>query len=178
VRGLDYYTRTVFEFVSSDLGAQSTVCAGGRYDGLVAQLGGPPTPGVGFGLGLERFLMLLSERGEEANEPSGIAVIALGAAARLRAVRLVAALRRVAHVPVTIDYNDSKIAAQFKRAERGSARAAVIIGDDELASEKLLVRDLVTRVQDTLAMRADDGLNADRIIEWYRALPAANGAAA
>ncbi len=85
VRGLDYYTRTVFEFVSSALGAQSTVCGGGRYDGLVQELGGPPTPGVGFGLGIERFLMVV-EKLEAGREPErrGVQAIALGEAARAR----------------------------------------------------------------------------------------------
>jgi histidyl-tRNA synthetase len=180
VRGLDYYTRTVFEFVSRDLGAQSTVCAGGRYDGLVAALGGPPTPGVGFALGIERFLMIVERRGfAAAPPPAGIAVIALGAAARERAVSLVAALRRSnADVPVTIDYNEAKIATQFKKAERANARVALILGDDELASETVVVRDLVTRVQDTLEARGDDGAIADRVLTWYRALGPANGAAA
>ncbi|MBD5635321.1 MAG: histidine--tRNA ligase, partial [Candidatus Eremiobacteraeota bacterium] len=116
VRGLDYYTRTVFEFISDDLGAQSTVCAGGRYDGLVEQLGGPPTPGVGFAMGLERLLLILAKRAPAASRPrAGVAVVALGDAARERVVPLVAALRRASgDVPVTIDYGDAKIAAQFK----------------------------------------------------------------
>ena len=180
VRGLDYYTRTVFEFQSSDLGAQATVCAGGRYDGLIAALGGPPTPGVGFALGIERFLMIVERRGSAAALPqAGIAVITLGAAARERVVPLVAALRRSSDgVPVTIDYNDAKIAAQFKRAERANARVALILGDDELASQTIVVRDLVTRVQDTLEARGDDAAIAERVLAWYRALGPANGAAA
>jgi histidyl-tRNA synthetase len=180
VRGLDYYTRTVFEFVSSDLGAQATVCAGGRYDGLVAALGGPPTPGVGFALGIERFLMILAKRGATAApQPAGVAVVALGAAARARAVPLVAALRRSSEdVPVTIDYNDAKIAAQFKKAERAGARVALILGDDELANQTVVVRDLLTRVQDTLEARGDDAATAERVLAWYRALGPADGAAA
>jgi histidyl-tRNA synthetase len=175
VRGLDYYTRTVFEFISEDLGSQSTVCAGGRYDGLVASLGGPPTPGVGFALGIERFLMILAKRdASEGHVRSGIAAIALGAPARSRAVPLVAALRHAAgDLAVTIDYNDAKIGAQVKRADRAGARVAVIIGDDELASEKVVVRDLETRVQDTIDARGDDAALAARILSWYRAGAAA-----
>jgi histidyl-tRNA synthetase len=175
VRGLDYYTRTVFEFVSDDLGAQSTVCAGGRYDGLVASLGGPPTPGVGFALGLERFSMLLAKR-EAGSEPAraGIAVMALGEAARLRVVPLVAALRHESdELAVTIDYGDAKIGAQFKKADRVWARAAVIVGDDEVASGTLVVRDLATRVQDTLTAGADEAATAAHVLRWYRALPPA-----
>ncbi len=175
VRGLDYYTRTVFEFISDDLGAQSTVCAGGRYDGLVASLGGPPTPGVGFALGLERFLMVLAKR--EAGTlaaRAGIAVVALGEAARLRVVPLVAALRRASgELAVTIDYGDGKIAAHFKKADRANARAAVIVGDDELSGGRLVVRDLATRVQDTVAAEADEAATAAHVLHWYRSLPPA-----
>jgi histidyl-tRNA synthetase len=174
VRGLDYYTRTVFEFISSDLGAQSTVCAGGRYDGLVASLGGPPTPGVGFALGLERFLMLLAKREADPAGRSGIAVVALGEAARTRVVPLVAALRRSSgELAVTIDYGDAKIAAQFKKADRAGARAAVIVGDDEVAGGTVIVRDLATRVQDTLSAGPADAETAAHVLRWYASLPAA-----
>jgi histidyl-tRNA synthetase len=180
VRGLDYYTRTVFEFVSSDLGAQATVCAGGRYDGLVAQLGGPPTPGVGFAMGMERFSMILAKREtDRAPERSGIAVVALGERARTRVVPLVAALRHASgDVPVTIDYSDGKIAAHFKKADRAGARAALIVGDDEVAARSVVVRDLATRVQETLAAEQADPLTAAGVLAWYRALPPAPEAAA
>jgi histidyl-tRNA synthetase len=180
VRGLDYYTRTVFEFISEDLGAQSTVCAGGRYDGLVERLGGPPTPGVGFALGLERFSMILARRSSGVPpEREGVAVIALGDAARTRVVPLLAALRRRSEaVPVTIDYGDAKIAAQFKKADRANARAAVIVGDDEVAGRRVVVRDLATRLQATLAADAGDAATADAVLDWYRALPPVPNAAA
>jgi histidyl-tRNA synthetase len=180
VRGIDYYTRTVFEFISRDLGAQSTVCAGGRYDDLVASLGGPPTPGVGFAMGMERFLMILEKRGAHgAPARSGVAVIALGDSARARAVPLVAALRRASEdLPVTIDYADAKLPAQFKKADRANARVAVILGDDELANGTAVVRDLATRVQDTLDARDGDAALAAAILRWYRALPSVDGAAA
>jgi histidyl-tRNA synthetase len=180
VRGLDYYTRTVFEFVSSDLGAQATVCAGGRYDGLVAELGGPSTPGVGFALGIERFLMILAKR--ESGAPpvrAGLALVTLGDAARAYAIPLLAALRRTsAELPVTIDYGEAKIAAQFKKADRAGARAAVIVGDDELANSSVKVRDLVTRVQDTLGPHTGASEAAEAVLRWYHALPAASDAAA
>jgi histidyl-tRNA synthetase len=172
VRGLDYYTRTVFEFISDDLGAQSTVCAGGRYDNLVHSLGGPATPAVGFAMGLERLLMILAKRaGNVAAERSGIFVIALGEVARTRAVPLVAALRRESGgLPVGIDYNDAKIAAQFKKADRAGARAAVIVGEDEVRDGTVVVRDLVTRHQDSLHAAADDAATAAGVLRWYRAL--------
>ncbi len=180
VRGLDYYTRTVFEFVSEDLGAQATVCAGGRYDGLVASLGGPPTPGVGFALGLERFLMILEKREEpSAAERHGIAVVALGQAALTRAVPLVAALRRASEgLAITIDYGDAKIATQFKKADRAKARAAVILGDDEVRDGTLVVRDLVSRGQEIVAAPAGDASAAAEVLRWYRALARHSGAAA
>jgi histidyl-tRNA synthetase len=174
VRGFDYYTRTVFEFVSEALGAQNTLCGGGRYDDLVRSLGGPPTPAVGFGLGIERFLMVVDAIGAKTRqELEGLAVIALGAAARERAVPLVAALRRLSgEVPVTIDYQDAKIAAQFKRAERAGARAALILGDDELARGEVVVRDLSARTQDTILTKDGDASTAASVLHWYRALPA------
>jgi histidyl-tRNA synthetase len=173
VRGLDYYTRTVFEFVSSDLGAQATVCAGGRYDGLVAALGGPPTPGVGFGMGLERLLMVLEKAGVSlAPEREGIAVIALGDAARGASVPLIAALRRALDLPVTSDYGGGKVATQLKRADRAEARGALILGDDELREGVVVARDLVLRAQQRLA--AHDGVEAvvARVRDWYAGLPA------
>ncbi len=173
VRGLDYYTRTVFEFVSDDLGAQATVCAGGRYDGLVASLGGSATPGVGFALGMERFLMILEKRGDtRAPARAGIAVVALGEAARTRAAPLVAALRRDGDgLAITIDYGDAKIATQFKKADRANARAAIVIGDDEVRERTLVVRDLVSRDQETLAAPGDDANAAADVLRWYGALP-------
>ncbi len=180
VRGLDYYTRTVFEFISDDLGAQATVCAGGRYDGLVASLGGPATPGVGFALGIERFLMILEKRG--ATPPGrrqGIAVVALGEAARTRAVALVAALRRASDgMAITIDYGDAKITTQFKKADRANARAAVIIGDDEVRDGTLVLRDLISRGQESAPVTGADDELAAGVLRWYAALPLQTEAAA
>jgi histidyl-tRNA synthetase len=151
VRGLDYYTRTVFEFISDDLGSQSTVCAGGRYDGLVEALGGPATPGVGFAMGIERFMMILAKRSPNAAAArSGIAVVTLGDAARERIVPLVAALRHASgDLAVTVDYGDAKIATQFKKADRANARAAIVVGDDEVSDRRVVARDLATRVQES-----------------------------
>ncbi len=178
VRGLDYYTRTVFEFISSALGAQSTVCGGGRYDGLVASLGGPPTPGVGFGLGLERFLMIVEKTLEPAPPPrEGIAVVALGAAARAALFPLLAELRRRSGtLAVTSDFAAGKIQTQFKRADRAGARIALIAGDDELARGVVGVRDLVTRSQSDRPLTRDAARDADALLDWYRALPPGGGA--
>ncbi|MBV9737044.1 MAG: histidine--tRNA ligase [Candidatus Eremiobacteraeota bacterium] len=146
VRGLDYYTRTVFEIMSDALGAQSAVCAGGRYDDLVRSLGGPNLPAVGFALGVERFLMVLegSPASREAQR-SGVQLIALGSEARERLVHLLGYLRQSDGLPAFMDYEDRKLLAQLKIADRNNARYALIAGDDELAAEQLVLRDLATR---------------------------------
>lgn len=146
VRGLDYYERTVFEITSGVLGAQSSVCGGGRYDGLVSSLGGPDVPAVGFALGLERFLMMLQARGEQREEPrSGVQIVALGAQARTLLLPVVAELRRRLREPTFADYNDRKLLAHLKLADRNRARYAVIVGSDELARGELVLRDLQER---------------------------------
>jgi histidyl-tRNA synthetase len=147
VRGLDYYTRTVFEIISSALGAQSTVCGGGRYDGLIKSLGGPDLPAVGFGLGLERFLMMLEAVGAAGEQArSGIQAIALGAQARTVLVPIVTDLRRTLDVPVYMDFEDRKLLAHLKIADRNNARYALIAGSEELAAGELILRDLAERV--------------------------------
>lgn len=146
VRGLDYYTRTVFEILSSALGAQSTLCGGGRYDGLVQSLGGPDLPAVGFGLGLERFLMILdASGGSREAERAGIQIIGLGRDARARLVPFVAQLRAAIETPVFVDFADRKLLAHLKTADRNNARYALILGSQELAQAEIVLRDLVTR---------------------------------
>ncbi len=157
VRGLDYYTRTVFEIVSSALGAQSTVCGGGRYDGLVRSLGGPDVPAVGFALGIERFLMMLEALSTEpAGARSGVQAIALGAQARAVLVPLVARWRRELRQPVFMDFEERKVPAQFKIADRNGARYAAILGSNEIAAGELILRDLETRTERRLALEGAD----------------------
>ncbi|MBV8074295.1 MAG: histidine--tRNA ligase [Candidatus Eremiobacteraeota bacterium] len=162
VRGLDYYTRTVFEIVSPELGAQNTICGGGRYDDLVESLGGPPTPGVGFGLGEERFLMLAADRSDELPR-AGIQAVALGEAARAWLVPVIAALRDAGAVAVHADYQARRIAAHFKTADRNRARYALIVGDDELASRQITLRDLETRQESRLAVGEGGGGGAREV---------------
>ncbi len=146
VRGIDYYERTVFEITSTVLGAQNSVCGGGRYDGLVASLGGPDVPAVGFALGLERFMMMVQARGEhQAPVRRGIQAVALGAQARTVVVPIVAELRRRLDVPTFVDYLDRKLLAHLKIADRNRARYALIVGDAELASGEFVLRDLELR---------------------------------
>lgn len=153
VRGIDYYERTVFEITSSLLGAQSSVCGGGRYDGLVASLGGPDVPAVGFALGLERFLMILEARGGEP-EPAraGVQVVALGPQARTMLTPVVAELRRRLTVPTFADYNERKLLAHLKAADRNRAGFALIVGSEELASGEFVLRDLDARTDRRLPL--------------------------
>ena len=140
VRGLDYYTRTTFELTSTGLGAQDTVAAGGRYDRLVEEFGGKPTPGLGFALGVERLALLLGEaRGEEAPRPVFIA--ALGEAARRAAWPWLVELRRRG-AAAEWDYEGRSLKSQMGRADRLRARLVVIVGDNELAAGAAQVRDM------------------------------------
>ena len=134
VRGLDYYVRTAYEFTSDALGAQSAVAGGGRYDGLVETLGGPPTPGIGFALGVERLALILEalERPIPVRRPAVFLVSAdeAGAAAVLR---LSSELRK-AGVACDLDARGGKLARQFKQAERVGARTALVLGSQEVAA--------------------------------------------
>ncbi len=155
VRGLDYYGRTVFEITSGLLGSQSSLCGGGRYDGLVRSLGGPDVPAVGFALGLERFLMVLSAS-EPVGEPPrrGISAIALGAQARAVLVPIVTELRRRFEFPTYMDYEERKLLAHLKNADRNRARYAIIVGSEELAAGELVLRDLENRTERRLPLAA------------------------
>jgi histidyl-tRNA synthetase len=135
VRGLDYYARTVFEWVTTELGAQGTVCAGGRYDGLVEQLGGRPTPGVGFAVGLERIAALLEAEGERDGLGAPHAyLLAFGEGAEAAALLLAERLRdRLPWLRLVMHCGGGGAKAQFKRADRSGAAYALVLGDAELA---------------------------------------------
>lgn len=137
VRGLDYYCHTAFEFVTNDLGAQGTVLAGGRYDGLVEQMGGPATPGVGWAAGVERLAMLAQE---PPAAPRALALVALGEAAEQAAIPLARNLRR-AGIAVDLGYSGT-MKKRLARANKINARFAVILGEDELAQGLAQWRDL------------------------------------
>ncbi len=145
VRGLDYYTRTVFEFVSTSIGAQGTVCAGGRYDGLIEQLGGKPTPAVGFAAGIERLLIVMEQSGVTIPEPSKPTVYIAGMDldCRKKAFELASALRR-AGVIAEIDHMDRSVKAQFKYADKIGAKYVAVIGGNELAEGKANVKCMAT----------------------------------
>ncbi len=137
VRGLDYYTHTAFEFTTEALGAQGTVLAGGRYDGLIEELGGPATPGVGWASGIERLSMLI---GNLESGPRPIAVIPVGAATQDTALVIAHDARRAGHI-VDMSYRGN-MGKRLTRANKLRARAAVIVGEDELARGVIVIRDL------------------------------------
>jgi histidyl-tRNA synthetase len=153
VRGLDYYTKTVFEIIHPALGAQNTMVSGGRYDGLVEDLGGDPTPAVGFGSGAERVLLAAEALGVEytMERPRPVFVATMGEAARLPGLKLLAALRE-AGVAAETDYLGRSLKAQMKQANRLHARAAIILGEDELRQGVATVRDLDTSQQECVPL--------------------------
>jgi histidyl-tRNA synthetase len=142
VRGLDYYTKTVFEWVTDQLGAQGTVCAGGRYDGLVEQLGGKPTPAVGFALGMERLLALVeAQAGVAAADAPHVYLILVGERAEGAGLALSATLRRdVPGLRVLMNCGGGGFKAQFKRADKSGAAIALLLGDEELAANAVGVK--------------------------------------
>ncbi len=148
VRGLDYYTGTIFEIKAKvgDLGAQNTVCGGGRYDKLVSSLGGPEIPAMGFGMGVERVLLAMTAAAESFEPGLTLFIAALGEKARTFALPVAHKLR-LAGVRTEIEHRDTGLKGQLKRADALRARLALIVGDNELATGKLILRDLTTRQQ-------------------------------
>jgi histidyl-tRNA synthetase len=152
VRGLDYYTGTIFEIKvkAGDLGAQNTVCGGGRYDRLVESLGGPRTPALGFGLGLERVLLALPEPPESFESAVNVFFAPLDAAALAVALPLAHRLR-AGGVRVEIEHRAASLKSQLKRADKLRARLAVIIGENEVKSGRLVLKDLAHGTQEEVA---------------------------
>ncbi|MFZ5575832.1 MAG: histidine--tRNA ligase [Pseudomonadota bacterium] len=149
VRGLDYYNRTVFEWVTDQLGAQGTVCAGGRYDGLIAQLGGKPAPAAGFAMGVERLLALMEAAGTSLSTPVPDAyIVHAGTAAEAWAWQAAAALRG-AGVATVLHCGGGSFKSQMKKADASRARYAVIIGDDEAAAQQVTLKDLRGSMEQT-----------------------------
>lgn len=143
VRGLDYYTKTVFEFVSQNIGSQGTVCGGGRYDGLVELLGGAPTPGIGFAMGLERLLMVMEAGGASFPEPvrCDIYIAPMGEEASLQAGLMVAKLRDEGFWAET-DLMDRSLKSQLKYADKLGAKYSLVLGDNELATNTAQIKDM------------------------------------
>ncbi len=156
VRGLDYYNKTVFEWVTSALGAQGTVCGGGRYDGLVEQLGGHATSGVGFAMGLERLVLLVQEVNQAVALPSAvdIYVVFAGEGTTLAAFELAEKLRsELPHLRTMTHCSGGNFKKQFKRADKSGAKFALVIGESEVQNQQVVVKDLLSGAeQQTLAL--------------------------
>ncbi|CAI0706758.1 Histidine--tRNA ligase [Serratia quinivorans] len=153
VRGLDYYNRTVFEWVTTSLGAQGTVCAGGRYDGLVEQLGGRATPAVGFAMGLERLVLLVQAVNPEfkAAATIDVYVISSGAGTQSAAMQLAERVRDAApQLKLMTNYGGGNFKKQITRADKWGARVALILGENEVAAQQVVVKDLRSGEQETL----------------------------
>lgn len=154
VRGLDYYNRTVFEWVTTSLGAQGTVCAGGRYDGMVEQLGGHATPAVGFAMGLERLVLLVQSVNPDFKAQSGVDVylISSGTGTQLAAMQLAEKLRdALPQLKLMTNYGGGNFKKQFARADKWGARVALVLGENEVAAGQVVVKNLSNGEQDTLA---------------------------
>ena len=157
VRGLDYYTRTTFELVTGLLGAQSAVAAGGRYDGLISDLGGPAIPGIGFAMGVERVALLLDAK-EFLTRPD-LFIVALGDEAQERAFALMCALQR-AGVAVEIDYEGKSLKSQLRRSDKYNSRYSLIIGGDELVRGTAVLKEMDRGTQEDVALQAEMVLGA------------------
>ncbi len=144
VRGLDYYTRTVFEWTTDALGSQSTVCAGGRYDGLVEQLGGASTPAIGWAMGQERIVMLLEKQGLAAvRERPQVYLVMVGAQTEVPGLHLAERLRDARpDLKLQLNLGGGSIKTQFKRADKSGAQFAIVLGDDELARGVVAIKHL------------------------------------
>ena len=153
VRGLDYYNRTVFEFVSENIGAQGTVCGGGRYDGLIAQLGGSDVPGIGFAVGIERILMLLENTGVFIENPNKVEyyIAPMGEMESQKAFEIVCKLRQKGIV-ADFDHMNRSIKAQFKYADKIGAKKVIVIGSDELTNNCVKVKDMQSGEEQMLSL--------------------------
>ena len=149
VRGLDYYTRTTFEITSNELGAQNAICGGGRYDELVENLGGKPTPGIGFAAGIER--LLLASQSEHKPENIQIYIVGIGDSVRATLLTLAENLRKN-NFKTSFDYLRRSMKAQMREANKLGARYAIILGEDELKDKSVIIKDLSTSDQEKIAL--------------------------
>ena len=153
VRGLDYYTKTVFEFVADSIGAQGTVCGGGRYDGLIEELGGQHTPSLGFAMGLERLQLVMEAQGCEFPESSrpDLFIVAMGDKATLKAVEIAKDMRDEGY-SVVYDLNGRSLRAQMKYADKINAKYNVVIGDNEVDTKSAVLKDMATGEQSDISL--------------------------
>jgi histidyl-tRNA synthetase len=150
VRGLDYYTRTTFEMVTNSLGAQNAVAAGGRYDGLIQEIGGPDQPGIGFAMGIERLVLLKGQKSIAPQRPD-LFIAALGQEAGDRGFLLAAKLQRLG-VSVELDYAGKSLKSQMRRADKLQARHVLIVGEDEIRSGMAQLKAMDAGTQSSIAL--------------------------
>ncbi|GAA5789692.1 histidyl-tRNA synthetase [Vibrio cholerae] len=152
VRGLDYYNRTVFEWITESLGSQGTVCGGGRYDGLVEQLGGKPTPAVGFAMGLERLVLMMETLGNtDVRRSVDVYMVTAGEGTMMAGMKLAEQLReQVPGLRVMTHFGGGNFKKQFKRADKVGAAIALVLGEDEVAAQTVVVKDLAGGEQNTV----------------------------
>jgi histidyl-tRNA synthetase len=154
VRGLDYYTRTTFELITSELGAQGAIGAGGRYDGLVQQLGGPEVPGIGFAMGMERLVMLLSQKDQvETRAALDLFLVTLGETAYEKGFVLLQMLRSQG-LRVMMDHEGRSMKNQMKQADKQNAKFALILGENELANREVALKDMRSGEQELIEFTA------------------------
>jgi histidyl-tRNA synthetase len=165
VRGLDYYTRTTFELVMGHMGAQNTVAAGGRYDGLVHEIGGPKTPGIGFALGVERAISLMDANNVVIPRPA-LYIAALGPDAVSLVLPLVHRLKS-SGIPVETDYTGASLKSQMKKADKSGAKHTLIIGEQEMKTGKAVLRNMRTKEQAELALANME----EELIKWTARTP-------
>lgn len=153
VRGLDYYTKTVFEFIADSIGAQGTVCGGGRYDGLIEELGGQKTPSLGFAMGLERLQLVMDAQGCEYPDAgkADLFIVAMGDKAKLKAVEIAKDMREEGF-SVLYDLNDRSIRAQMKYADKVGARFNIVIGDNEIETDKAELKNMTTGEKNEISL--------------------------
>jgi histidyl-tRNA synthetase len=153
VRGLDYYNRTVFEWITESLGSQGTVCGGGRYDGLVEQLGGKPTPAVGFAMGLERLVLMMETLGNtDVRRSVDVYMVTAGEGTMMAGMKLAEQLReQVPGLRVMTHFGGGNFKKQFKRADKVGAAIALVLGEDEVAAQTVVVKNLAGGEQNTVA---------------------------
>jgi len=166
VRGLDYYTHTAFEIISGDLGAQATVCGGGRYDGLVQELGGPETPAVGWAIGLERLILLLQQLQAAPVSVPDFYLVSRGAQAEAQSVQVAQILRRSGFA-VELDLSSSAFDKQLKRADRSGAPACIILGDQEAADQTVQIKWLAQGEKEFVPQKELESLS-DRLRQRLR----------
>jgi len=161
VRGLDYYSKTVFEWITDQLGSQGTVCAGGRFDGLIEQFGGKDTPAIGFAMGMDRLIELLKDSGKEVASEPDVYFISMGEAAASRGLILADQLRdQLPELRLLSNCGGGSYKSQFKRADKSGARYAIILGDDEIANGTVSVKDLREGDQETV--------DQDKLAEFFK----------